>query len=62
MKKHCKECPWIIKNNHNEKITSFSKRLNKSHNCHMSINGGKNMWDVKESTKCFGRKQFEGIS
>lgn len=54
----CKECPWVIKNNHNKTITEFSKKSGKSHNCHMK-NGGKNLWSVNEKTKCDGRKEYE---
>ena len=55
----CKECPWRVKNNHNEMIVGFSKKMDKPHNCHMSKNGGKNLWNVKEKTKCQGRKEYE---
>ena len=47
MKKSCKECPWVVKNSHNETIVSFSKKQNKPHNCHMSNNGGKKLWEVE---------------
>ena len=53
--KTCKECPRRVKNNHNDMIVGFSKRMNKPHNCHM-INGGKELWNIKEKTKCNGRK------
>jgi hypothetical protein len=55
---NCTECPWIVKNNHNNTIVRFSKSMNKSHNCHMK-NGGKELWNVKEKTKCYGRKEYE---
>lgn len=58
MKKSCKECPWIVRTNHNDTIMGFSKRMDKPHNCHMK-NGGKNLWDLKEETKCNGRKEYE---
>jgi hypothetical protein len=55
----CKECPWRVKNKHNDMIVGFSKRMNKSHNCHMTENGKKDLWNVNEKTKCNGRKEFE---
>lgn len=55
----CKECPWRVKNKHNDMIVGFSKRMNKSHNCHMTENGKKDLWNVNEKTKCGGRKEFE---
>ena len=58
MMKSCKECPWRIKNKHNDMIIGFSKRMDKPHNCHMK-NGGKNLWELKEETKCNGRKEYE---
>ena len=57
--KTCKECPWRVKNNHNEMIVGFSKKMDKPHNCHMSKNGGKDLWNVQEKTKCQGRKEYE---
>jgi hypothetical protein len=39
-------------------IVGFSKRLDKPHNCHMK-NGGKELWNIKEKTKCDGRKEYE---
>jgi hypothetical protein len=60
MKKPCKECPWVVKNKHNEMITNHSIKHNKPHNCHMispEKRGG--LWDVKEETKCIGRKLYE---
>ena len=58
MNKSCKECPWIVRTSHNDMIVGFSKRMDKPHNCHMK-NGGKNLWDLKEETKCNGRKEYE---
>ena len=60
MKKQCKECPWVIKNNHNDMIVGFSKKMDKPHNCHMT-NGGKELWNLKEETKCIGRQKYEEI-
>ncbi len=56
----CKECPWVVRNNHNNNIVEFSKRMDKPHNCHM-VNGGKDLWSVTESTKCNGRKHYESL-
>ncbi len=56
--KTCKECPWRIKNNHNDMIVEFSIKNNKSHNCHMKTEG-KELWNTKEKTKCQGRKEYE---
>jgi hypothetical protein len=54
-KKPCKECPWVVRNKHNDTIVNFSKRMDKNHNCHM-IN--KNIWDVKDDEICQGRTQL----
>ena len=54
----CKECPWSVKNKHNDTIVGFSKRMDKPHNCHM-IKGGKELWNIDEKTKCNGRKKYE---
>jgi hypothetical protein len=43
----CKECPWKVKNSHNDMIVGFSIKTDKPHNCHMTDNGGKNLWNVK---------------
>ena len=59
MMNHCKECPWRVKNSHNDMIVGFSIKKNKPHNCHMTENGKKNLWNVKEKTKCNGRKEYE---
>ena len=53
----CKECPWAVKNKHNESIVGFSKKMDKPHNCHM-VN--KNIWDINEKEICAGRKLFTG--
>jgi hypothetical protein len=58
MKKPCKECPWVVNNSHNDMIVRFSKKMDKPHNCHM-VNGGKELWNLKEGTKCNGRKKYE---
>jgi hypothetical protein len=54
----CKECPWVVRNKHNDMIVGVSKRLDKPHNCHMK-NGGKELWNINEKTKCDGRKEYE---
>jgi hypothetical protein len=58
VKKPCKECPWVVKNKHNNTITEFSERTNKKHNCHMTNAGKKNLWEVEEKCQCAGRKMF----
>ena len=59
MKKPCKECPWTVKNKHNNSIVDFSIKRDIGHNCHMGKNGGKSLWEVKEETKCKGRELYE---
>ena len=54
----CKECPWSVKNKHNDTIVEFSKKTDKPHNCHM-VNGGKELWNTTEKTRCNGRKNYE---
>jgi len=54
----CKECPWSVRNKHNDMIVGFSKKMDRPHNCHM-INGGKELWNINEKTKCNGRKEYE---
>jgi hypothetical protein len=56
MKKHCKECPHIIRNRHNDMIVDFANKHNIGHNCHMT-EGVKNLWQVNKKTECFGSKQ-----
>lgn len=57
---NCEECPWKIKNRHNKKITDFSERTGKEHNCHMT-EGVKNFWtpDEKHICKHFRTKEKE---
>lgn len=56
MKKHCRECPHIIRNKHNDTIVNFAKKWNKPHNCHMT-SGVKNLWQVNnKKLQCFGSK------
>ena len=54
-KKPCKECPWVVRNKHNDTIVKFSKEKNKNHNCHMT-EGSKNLWKVNSKTECVGCK------
>ena len=61
MKKPCEECPWVVRNKHNDTIINFSKRTGKSHNCHMTESGKKNLWGVENKHKCRGRKLFENV-
>ena len=56
--KTCKECPWRVKNKHNNTIVDFSKKTDKPHNCHM-VNGGKELWNINEKTKFNGRQNYE---
>jgi hypothetical protein len=56
MKSPCKECPHFLQNNHNQMIVNFSKKHNKSHNCHMT-EGVKNLWKVTDKKlECYGSK------
>lgn len=55
MKKHCKECPWVVSNNHNDSIVRHSMKWEKEHNCHM-VNG--NIWDKENKCQCFGNKKY----
>jgi hypothetical protein len=57
-KKPCKECPWVVRNKHNNTIVEFSKRMGMGHNCHMTKTGKKNLWKVEESCQCLGREIF----
>ena len=54
----CKECPWSVKNKHNDTIVEFSKKTDKPHNCHMKTEG-KELWNINEKTKCNGRQNYE---
>ena len=57
MKKHCKECPWIVRNNNNDIILNFVKKTGKPHNCHMTKKGQENLWSVTdEKIMCLGSK------
>ena len=61
MKSTCKECPWVIRNRHNDTIVNFSIKTGKNHNCHMSNEGKINLWLVKKNSECIGRKQFNNL-
>jgi len=57
MRKSCKECPWVVRNKHNDSIVEFSKRTGKSHNCHMTDVGKKNLWEVTDKKlECYGSR------
>ena len=59
-KKPCKECPWVVRTQFNDRIIEHSKKHDKPHNCHMIApdkRGG--LWDCKEETKCVGRTLYE---
>lgn len=47
----CKECPWKIRNNHNDSFINHSKKHNKSHNCHMRTS---DIWNVDPKLECKG--------
>jgi hypothetical protein len=62
MKKPCIECPWVIRNKHNDTIMGFSERFGKSHNCHMT-EGKKDLWNIKnKKLECYGSKNRKKIS
>lgn len=59
MKKHCKECPWVVKNKHNDSIVNHSKRFNKKHNCHMMVDHvGDTLWSENPKCQCVGNKEY----
>ncbi len=39
----CKECPWKVDNNHNQKLKEFVNRTGRKHTCHM-VNP--KLWDT----------------
>ena len=48
----CKECPWKVENNHNQKLKEFVNRTGKRHTCHM-VNP--KLWDTSnEKQICKG--------
>ena len=53
--KPCEECPWVIRNRHNDTIVQFSNRTGKKHNCHMTKAGKKNLWGLENKNECVGR-------
>ena len=60
-KKTCKECPWVVRNRHNDTIVKHSKEHNKKHNCHMipfEKSGG--LWDMKKECQCVGNREHMG--
>lgn len=56
VKKCCKECPWVVRNNNNDAFINHSKNHNKSHNCHMV---SKDVWSTTESHECVGYKKYK---
>ena len=55
IRKSCKECPHLIRNQHNDMIVGFSKRTGIRHNCHMLIKGtNKKLWTVDPELECRG--------
>lgn len=59
--KNCKECPWLIRNKHNDSITSFSERTGKAHNCHMT-EGVKDFWNPSTKHVCNHFRTKETVS
>ena len=55
MKKPCKECPWVVRNKHNDTIVNHSKKWGKSHNCHMV---DPKLWNTKKECQCVGNKEY----
>ena len=50
----CKECPWKVDNNHNQKLREFVERTGRKHTCHM-VNP--KLWDTtNERETCKGLK------
>ena len=54
--KPCEECPWVIRNKHNDTIVQFSNRTGKKHNCHMTKAGKKNLWSLEKSYQIYYQK------
>jgi hypothetical protein len=54
MNRHCKECPYKVRNGHNERITAFAEKTGRRHNCHMG-KGKTNLWQVSDDRlECAG--------
>jgi len=52
----CKECPWKVDNNHNQKLKEFVNRTGRKHACHM-INP--KLWDTSnEKQICKGIEEI----
>jgi len=50
----CKECPWKVENNHNNKLKNFVQRTGRKHTCHM-VNP--KLWDTSDDKQiCKGIK------
>jgi hypothetical protein len=61
MKKPCKECPWVVRNKHNDTIVGFSTKTGSPHNCHMT-EGVKNLWKVIDNKmECYGSKNLNKL-
>lgn len=61
MKSTCKECPWVLRNKHNDTIVNFSIKTGKKHNCHMTKEGKNDLWTLKSGSECIGIKQFNNL-
>ena len=46
----CKECPWKVDNNHNQKLREFVEKTGRKHTCHM-VNS--NLWDTSDDKQIF---------
>jgi hypothetical protein len=59
----CKECPWSVRNDWNDKIIGHSIKHNKKHNCHMVPPEKRGMlWDDNPKFQCVGNKNNLEIS
>lgn len=57
MRKNCQECPYIIRNRHNDKFVEFVNKFGLKHNCHMTP-GVKDFWNINNKKwECYGRKR-----
>ena len=58
MRKPCKECPWAIKSDHNERWKGYVEKINRKHACHMITS---DVWgykhEINEKTECTGSKE-----
>ena len=52
----CKECPWKVENNHNQKLKEFVNRTGRKHTCHI-VNP--KLWDTSnEKQICKGIEEI----